>query len=63
MMRWIVGTSLKFRFIVLAIAGLMMLSGVGQLRDVPDDVFMLDLDVAWPESGSPRVHFGMGVTF
>ena len=27
MMRWIVGTSLKFRFIVLAIAGLMMLFG------------------------------------
>jgi outer membrane protein assembly factor BamA len=23
---------------------------------------MLDLDVAWPESGNPRVHFGMGVT-
>jgi outer membrane protein assembly factor BamA len=25
--------------------------------------FMLDVDVAWPESGGPRVHFGMGVTF
>ncbi|HEY7189381.1 MAG TPA: FtsQ-type POTRA domain-containing protein [Vicinamibacterales bacterium] len=26
-------------------------------------VFMLDLDVAWPEEGKPRVHFGMGVRF
>jgi outer membrane protein assembly factor BamA len=25
--------------------------------------FMLDLDVAWPEEGKPRVHFGMGVKF
>jgi outer membrane protein assembly factor BamA len=25
--------------------------------------FMLNVDVAWPESGSPRVHVGMGVTF
>jgi hypothetical protein len=24
---------------------------------------MLDLDVAWPEDGKPRVHFGMGVSF
>ena len=23
---------------------------------------MFDLDVAWPESGNPRVHFGMGLT-
>ena len=26
-------------------------------------VFMIDVDVAWPESGSPRVHVGLGVTF
>lgn len=26
-------------------------------------VLMFDLDVAWPESGGPRVHVGMGVTF
>jgi outer membrane protein assembly factor BamA len=25
--------------------------------------FMLDLDVAWPVEGNPRVHFGMGVRF
>jgi hypothetical protein len=25
--------------------------------------FMLDLDIAWPEAGKPRVHFGMGVRF
>ena len=47
MMRWIVGTSLKFRFIVVALAAAMMLFGVGQLRDVPVDVF--------PEFAPPRV--------
>jgi outer membrane protein assembly factor BamA len=26
-------------------------------------VFMLDLDVAWPEDGKPRAHFTMGVKF
>jgi outer membrane protein assembly factor BamA len=26
-------------------------------------VFMLDLDVAWPEEGKPRVHFGLGLSF
>jgi hypothetical protein len=25
--------------------------------------FMIDLDVAWPEHGNPRAHFGMGVSF
>jgi outer membrane protein assembly factor BamA len=24
---------------------------------------ILDLDVAWPESGNPRVHFGFGISF
>jgi outer membrane protein assembly factor BamA len=35
--------------------------GVGVYAGVA--AVMLDLDVAWPESGGPRVHFGMGVTF
>ncbi|HLG58079.1 MAG TPA: FtsQ-type POTRA domain-containing protein [Vicinamibacterales bacterium] len=26
-------------------------------------VFILNLDVAWPEEGNPRVHFGLGVSF
>ena len=26
-------------------------------------VFMIDVDVAWPESGGPRAHVGLGVTF
>ena len=26
-------------------------------------VAMLNLDVAWPEDGKPRVHFGMGISF
>jgi len=47
MMRWIVGTSLKFRFIVLAMAGSMMFLGFGQLRHMPVDVF--------PEFAPPRV--------
>jgi len=25
--------------------------------------FMIDVDVAWPESGGPRAHVGLGVTF
>ena len=25
--------------------------------------FILNLDVAWPEAGKPRVHFGLGITF
>jgi len=25
--------------------------------------FMLNLDVAWPQEGDPRVHFGLGVSF
>ena len=39
MLRWIVGTSLKFRFIVLAVAVGMMYFGIGRLRDMPVDVF------------------------
>ena len=39
MTRWIVGTSLKFRFIIIAIAAGMMYFGIGQLRNMPVDVF------------------------
>ncbi len=39
MMRWIVGSSLKFRFLVLAIAVGMMYFGMGQIRNMPVDVF------------------------
>jgi CzcA family heavy metal efflux pump len=39
MIRWIVGTSLKFRFIVLAIAAAMMLFGMAELGNMPVDVF------------------------
>jgi len=38
MMRWIVGSSLKFRLIVLAAAAATMAVGIGQLRDMPVDV-------------------------
>src|SRR5436309_2909404 len=46
-MRWIVGTSLRFRFLVAFGAGVMMLAGLGQLRAMPVDVF--------PEFAPPRV--------
>ncbi len=47
MMRWIVGSSLRFRFLVLAFAAGMMVLGVGQLQSAPVDVF--------PEFAPPRV--------
>ncbi|MCG8603975.1 efflux RND transporter permease subunit, partial [bacterium] len=46
-MRWIVGTSLKFRFVVLAIAAGLMYFGIDQLRKMPVDVF--------PEFAPPMV--------
>jgi CzcA family heavy metal efflux pump len=46
-MRWIVGSSLKFRFIVVAFAGGLIFFGVQTLRDMPVDVF--------PEFAPPRV--------
>jgi len=39
MMRWIVGTSLKFRFLVIAIAVAMMYFGIAQVQRMPVDVF------------------------
>src|SRR5919198_4317241 len=47
MMRWIVGSSLRFRYIVVALAAGMMAFGVVQLRNIPVDVF--------PEFAPPRV--------
>ena len=47
MIRWIVGTSLRFRFIVLAVASGMTLYGLTQLHRMPVDVF--------PEFAPPRV--------
>jgi CzcA family heavy metal efflux pump len=46
-MRWIIRTSLRFRFLVIAVAAAMMLYGVGQLRDARVDAF--------PEFAPPRV--------
>ncbi len=39
MMRWIVSASLRFRFLVIAVAGAMMYFGIGHLREMPVDVF------------------------
>src|SRR2546428_5095664 len=47
MMRWIVGSSLKFRFLVIAIAAGMMSFGIERLRSMPVDVF--------PEFAPPMV--------
>ena len=47
MMRWIVGTSLRFRYLVVAAGAALMLFGSGLLRDSPVDVF--------PEFAQPKV--------
>ena len=47
MMRWIVHSSLKFRFIVVAASAALMYFGVGLLRETPVDVF--------PEFAQPKV--------
>ena len=46
-MRWIVGTSLKFRFIVVALAASLLFFGVHRVDDAPVDVF--------PEFAPPKV--------
>jgi CzcA family heavy metal efflux pump len=47
MMRWIVGTSLKFRYLVVVAGLALMVFGLGMLRDTPVDVF--------PEFAQPKV--------
>jgi hemolysin activation/secretion protein len=37
--------------------------GIGGGGDFGIALFVLDLDVAWPREGDPRVHVGMGVSF
>ncbi|NRA88164.1 MAG: efflux RND transporter permease subunit, partial [Rhizobiales bacterium] len=39
MFRWIIGTSIKFRFILLAVSLVMVLVGVNRLQNMPVDVF------------------------
>src|SRR5919108_1284343 len=57
MMRWIITSSLKFRFLVLALAVAMMYFGMARLHDMPMDVF--------PEFAPPLVEIqteGQGMT-
>jgi len=57
MFSWIIGTSLKFRFLVLAIATVLMVFGIARLRTMPVDVF--------PEFAPPKVEIqteGPGMT-
>ncbi len=39
MVRWIIGSSLKFRFLLLAVAVALLVFGTQQLRKMPIDVF------------------------
>src|SRR3990170_2260462 len=57
MLRWIIGTSLKFRFLVVVSAAAMVAAGIARLRDMPIDVF--------PEFAPPLVEIqteGWGMT-
>src|SRR5262245_12622167 len=47
MIRWIVGSSLKFRYIVVAVAAALLFFGIARLPNTPVDVF--------PEFAPPRV--------
>ena len=57
MFRWIIGSSLKFRFLVLAAAAALLAFGTQNLRNAPVDVF--------PEFAPPKVEIqteGLGMT-
>ena len=57
MFAWIIGSSLKFRFLLLAIAAALLVFGTQQLRKMPVDVF--------PEFAPPKVEIqteGIGMT-
>ena len=57
MFAWIIGSSLKFRFLVLAVACALLVFGTQQLRKMPVDVF--------PEFAPPKVEIqteGPGMT-
>jgi Cu/Ag efflux pump CusA len=57
MFSWIIGSSLRFRFLVLALAAALLVFGTQQLRQMPVDVF--------PEFAPPKVEIqteGPGMT-
>src|ERR671912_584201 len=57
MFRWIIGLSLRFRYLVVAVSAAMIVLGLGRLYDMPVDVF--------PEFAPPRVEIqteGIGMT-
>ena len=57
MFRWIIGSSLRFRYLVVAVSAAMVVLGLGRLYDMPVDVF--------PEFAPPRVEIqteGIGMT-
>jgi CzcA family heavy metal efflux pump len=61
MIRWIVGSSLRFRFLVVAAAAMMMSLGVLQLRTMPVDVFpefappLVEIQTEAPGMSTPEV--------
>src|SRR6266478_7200184 len=57
MFRWVVGSSLRFRFLLLALAAALLVFGSQELRKMPVDVF--------PEFAPPKVEIqteGPGMT-
>ena len=57
MFRWIVGTSLKFRYLTVALAVVMVLYGLDRIERMPLDVF--------PEFAPPRIQIqapGIGLS-
>ena len=42
MIRWIVGSSLKFRYFVVAVAAALLFFGIARLPNTPVDVFRAD---------------------
>jgi Cu/Ag efflux pump CusA len=57
MFSWIVGTSLKFRFLLVAISAALLVFGSDRIREMPIDVF--------PEFAPPKVEIqtiGLGMT-
>lgn len=69
MFRWIIGSSLQFRFLVMAVGVALLVFGSQQLRKMPVDVFpefalpkieIQTLPAAGTESVRPRVWLATG---
>ena len=57
MFRWIIGSSLKFRYLMIAVAAIMVMFGIDRIQQMPLDVF--------PEFAPPRIQIqtpGVGLS-